>query len=90
MGELLYNSIAGINLPQVAFSGARLVYLFFLQTLTTSNVPVTQPVYPLPPFLTQAVPMNTLLDGLSYFPYGYLVAEFGYEFFRGARLSPDD
>lgn len=88
MGALLYNSIASVNLPQIAFSGARLVYLFILQTLTSSNVPVTQPVYPLPPFLTQAVHMDKLLDGLSYFPYGYLAAELAYEFLSGARLSP--
>jgi hypothetical protein len=30
MGRMLYNSIASINLPQIAFSGARLIYLFFL------------------------------------------------------------
>ena len=30
MGALLYNSIASVNLPQIAFSGSRLIYLFFL------------------------------------------------------------
>jgi len=51
-------------------------------------VPVTHPVYPLPPFITKAAPMDSLLDGLSYFPYGYLAAELAYEFLSGARLSP--
>jgi len=32
--------------------------------------------------------MNTLLDGLSYFPYGYLAAELAYEFLSGVRLTP--
>jgi hypothetical protein len=34
--------------------------------------------------------MNKLLVGLKFFPYGYLLAEFGYEFIRGSRLSPQD
>lgn len=32
--------------------------------------------------------MNTLLDGLSYFPYGYLAGELAYEFLSGVRLTP--